>query len=189
MRIKPKSILLALFFLLITALFRAPLPALACSCAPPGAPDAEMEKSAAVFSGRVTAVEAPGPVGGVISSADRVKYTFQVSKVWKGPVAPMINVSSARDSASCGYEFQIGEEYLVYATEAQGALTSSLCSRTQPLVRAEEDLQVLGAGQIPPEPERPSVLASPLGYLSIGAVLLGLGLIALWVLKYRRDLI
>ena len=48
------------FFLLILGLVGTTAPALACSCAPPEAAEAALERATAVFSGRVIAVKAPG---------------------------------------------------------------------------------------------------------------------------------
>ena len=51
----------------------------------------------------------------MISSADPVKVTFEVSKIWKGPDYKTLVVTTARDGASCGYPFKQDEEYIVYA--------------------------------------------------------------------------
>jgi hypothetical protein len=40
----------------------------------------------------------------------------------------------------CGYAFQVGETYFVYAHQSQGGLTSTICSRTRPLRDAADDL-------------------------------------------------
>ena len=58
------------------------LSAFACSCVEPGTPLEQLEWADAVFAGKVIDVDAPG--GLVISTADPVKVTFDVSKVWKG---------------------------------------------------------------------------------------------------------
>ena len=113
--------------------------ALACSCLPPGTPQEEMAKpwSASVFRGRVLQVE---PRGGLI---ERHHVSFAVSTVWQGPRDPLRLVSTATDSAACGYSFRVGEEYLVY--EHEGGVM--LCSRTRPASDAASDLALLGPGQ------------------------------------------
>jgi hypothetical protein len=43
---------------------------------------------------------------------------------------------------SCGYQFRLGEEYLVYGTRAaDGRWTTTLCSGTKPLADAQADLE------------------------------------------------
>lgn len=132
------------FLILVTFLIMDTETALACSCVLPGPPDAELARSTAVFSGRVVSRDEPG--GLLSSSADPVRVTFEVYAVWKGPAYRTITITTARSGASCGYAFEKGEEYLVYADGSADSLTVSMCSRTQSLSSAEEDLTKLGEG-------------------------------------------
>ncbi len=124
-------------------------PAYACSCVIPGPPDEELANSSAVFSGKVVNLAEPFSGFGPVSSADPIKVTFQVDKVWKGSVSQTTTISTARSSASCGYTFEKGGEYIVYAYGTENDLSVSLCSRTQPLDTAQDDLAVLGVGTEP----------------------------------------
>jgi hypothetical protein len=165
------------------------VPAWACSCAPPPPPGEARDGSAAVFAGQVTAIEAPGPVGGLINSADPVKVTVQVSQVWKGSLNSTLVVTTARDSASCGYSFDLGGEYLVYAYDAEGELNTNLCSRTAPLQSAGEDLNVLGEGAAPPQLESGGaswVSAPILIGLSVLAIVSGLAILMILYVQSRR---
>lgn len=121
--------------------------AYACSCLPPGPPRDALASSDAVFAGRVVKLSAP--LGDVVSSVDPVSVTFEVSRSWKGAQAQTVVVKTASSSASCGFNFEQGREYLVYAGTADGELQAGLCSRTQALATAAEDLAALGAGQAP----------------------------------------
>jgi hypothetical protein len=159
----------------------------ACSCMMPGSPLEEMEQSAAVFAGKVVKMEAPG--GQIISSADPVAVVFEVSRVWKGPVEGRIQLTTARDSASCGYEFQGGVEYLVYAYEVDSELHAGLCTRTMLLVNAAEDMAALGEG-IVPDPISPEGSTSQLllwglvgGGFFLGLVLLGFAILP----RFRKE--
>ena len=78
-----------------------------------------------------------------------MKITFQVTRVWKGPEYRTLIVNTVRSAASCGYEFQAGQEYLVYTRGTEDSLQASLCSRTQLLSIASEDLKALGEGKVP----------------------------------------
>jgi hypothetical protein len=120
----------------------------ACSCVYPGPPDEELAQAAAVFAGKVVGISKP--IGfGSISSADPIKVTFRVYEVWKGSVSLTTTITTSRSSASCGYPFENGEEYIVYAYGSEGDLSVSLCSRTRPLDDAAEDLEVLELGTAP----------------------------------------
>ena len=117
----------------------------ACSCLPPGPPEDALADAAAVFSGRVTAVSAPADAGGSMP----VQVTFAVARSWKGVDRPAIVVNTPASSASCGVNFEKGQEYLVYALRSEGRLETNLCSRTTQLGAAGADLAVLGAGSPP----------------------------------------
>jgi hypothetical protein len=134
-------------------------PAYACSCAPPGSPQDALNDATAVFGGTVTAIEAPFGtpicketfpfIDVVVSSGDPVRVIFEVTDVWKGAVDRRVIVTTSRNGASCGYSFQVGERYLVYASSQSTELRASLCSRTNHLAQAQNDLVVLGAGAQP----------------------------------------
>jgi hypothetical protein len=111
----------------------------ACSCIrqtpAEGFADAE-----AVFSGRIAEVK-PNPD----SERGGFVITIEVLEAWKGVTEPIVKVSTAANSAICGYAFQVGRSYLVYASRDGGRpLRVSLCSRTQLLDEAKEDLKSLG---------------------------------------------
>ncbi len=117
-------------------------PVFACSCIAPPPPQEAREQSAAVFAGTVTNIDAPQ--GEIISSADPVGITFDVTDVWKGEVSETQTITTPRDSASCGYAFEMGMDYLVYAYEGEDGLQTNLCSRTTLLTAEVEDLDALG---------------------------------------------
>jgi hypothetical protein len=120
----------------------------ACSCVAPGPPDEELTNSTAVFTGKVVGLSKPIDFG-PISSADPIKITFQVYEAWKGSVSLTTTITTSRSSASCGYTFEKGGEYIVYAYGSENNLAVSLCSRTRPLDAAADDLEVLGVGTAP----------------------------------------
>ncbi|MFC0472185.1 hypothetical protein ACFFHM_17160 [Halalkalibacter kiskunsagensis] len=73
----------------------------------------------------------------------------EVDRVWQGVEDSQIILYTATNSASCGFEFQVGSEYLIYALENEDGYDVSLCSRTALVVDAKEDLDVLGDGLAP----------------------------------------
>ena len=57
-----------------------------------------------------------------------VKLTVQTT--WKGTGTSEITIKTALDSAMCGYSFEDGKEYLVYAHGTAADLNVGNCSRT-----------------------------------------------------------
>ena len=140
-------------------------PAQACSCGYV-TPLKSLGYSDVAFVGTVISREEPPPRFTVsngdttwwISGGDMIRYRFVASRGWKGEPFDTVSIYSERDEAACGYMFQPGEAYLVYATAWQAlwgapswpvgtsfpALSTSLCIGTKPLGSAGGDLAALG---------------------------------------------
>ncbi|WP_167568741.1 hypothetical protein [Brevibacillus migulae] len=164
-----KLVSLLLLFLLIGAWsLSMPSRTYACSCVQ--LPDVQeaLAKAEAVFAGKVIQINEPKPNGqGILSSSDPVTVTFEVTQTWKGDTQKQVRVQTALDSASCGYEFTLNEAYVVYTYKnEQGVLETNICTRTNTLTAASEDLGVLGIGKQPsetaPPVTPPPVEASPI---------------------------
>lgn len=115
--------------------------ALACSCIPPGTPQEHLDRAAAVFQGMAKNVSQDADYNYLV--------TFDVAKSWKGVSTPEVKISTARDSAACGYNFEEGKEYVVYAYDNEGELATGLCERTALASDASEDFAALGEGTVP----------------------------------------
>ena len=111
----------------------------ACSCMYPSFDDA-FTRADVVFAGIATAFEDPSNDNASQSSCADVVYTFAVSRIWKGAVADSFEVHTARSSASCGAEFELGEHYLVYARQGYNGLSTTLCTRNNVIDSAAADL-------------------------------------------------
>lgn len=170
-------LMLSVLVVLMTLLTVRPQVTYACSCAVTSSPVEAMEKSTAVFEGTVTSIKKSLKL--VQSSGDPMYVTFLTGAHWKGEVGDQVTVSTAQSSVSCGFEFNEGERYLVYArgegtdgaggggadgadgkNGAEGAngkakLTVGLCSRTALYSNAQEDLNELGAGVSVGSPTEP----------------------------------
>lgn len=117
-----------------------PSAAEACSCAPLSFEDQRAE-AAAIFEGRVEQI---------VSDEDgTLSVAFHVTQAWRGVAQERIEVSTASSGAACGFTFEVGQHYLVYATSPESTLRVSLCSRTARMDDAGEDRQLLGSGTIP----------------------------------------
>lgn len=140
-----------LFLLAWGVLFTVVVPSsgYACSCVQPPAVQQALAEADAVFAGKVMNIIEPKPnVLGLMSSADPVTVTFQVSQIWKGISDKQVSITTALSSASCGYSFAEDREYIVYAYQNDAyMLETNICMRTSELTAAAEDLDVLGKGQ------------------------------------------
>jgi hypothetical protein len=124
----------------IAVLLHPPGRAYACSCVVPPPVGQARDQAAAVFTGVVSAVVRQ-------TESSQVEVRFNLTESWKGPIGPTLSLSTSASSASCGYEFVEGQRYLVYASEQDGALSTSLCSRTAPADGAADEIASLGIGR------------------------------------------
>jgi len=79
---------------------------------------------------------------------------FEVKESWKGAEESQIIIKTGQGGGDCGFHFQEGIEYLVYVNSSsmygeEDELVSIICSRTAELSKAQEDLTVLGQGDVP----------------------------------------
>lgn len=144
-------LLFASFVMLAVLSF--PRSASACSCLRTSVTDA-FALADVVFTGRVVSIQLGDPLEpGVKSTADPVLIALDVSGYWKGPVSRVITVTTPQSEMSCGFTFQRGRDYLIYAYKAGAGLTTDLCSRTSSVTtaRAADDLRTLGVAKVPPK--------------------------------------
>lgn len=82
---------------------------------------------------------------------------FEVQGWWKTELPPIFylatdttkNSDGTASSSSCDYGFEIGRSYMVYASGKGRETRNIACSRTAPLSRAQDDLNLLGPGKKP----------------------------------------
>ena len=147
----------------LVALLAPARTAFACSCAEVN----EQESFAgadAVFTGTVSATR-DGNGGPIFGGADSIEYRFDVEGVEKGDVLTPTVLTSSRDSAACGYVFDIGSRYRVFAySDEGGGLSTNLCSPT-----AETD-EILGAPPISGQSENGGASFPLVPAVAIGGV-------------------
>ena len=107
-----------------------------CSCLESPPPEGAYEEADMVFSGQVT---------NIIEDESNYYYevTFQTIDVWKGEYSEEIIVLTETFSDACGYNFQINNEYLVYTYTYASENYTNICTRTNLLENASEDLDYL----------------------------------------------
>ena len=125
----------------------------ACTCAFGGGPacqEAWRQSVNTILLGRVEKIEAfhgtVGAPGGAMSmtlmgGANLV--TIAVEESFRATSEKTVQVYTAASEAACGYSFQEGERYLIFATKADGKLVVSLCSATRPAKYAGDDIDYL----------------------------------------------
>lgn len=133
--------------LLVTGLAITAQPVQACSCVMNLDPVSELNRSSAVFSGKVLQIGEER-----LASGDQLKKALiEVDQIWKGIDQTQMWVYTAYGGeAACGIEFVEGESYLMYTRADEGGrLNASFCSRTTTIQSATDDLQALGTGTAP----------------------------------------
>lgn len=156
---KRYSLLIPLLVLL--SLLALPQPCAACSCVEP-TPAGSIANATTVFRGRVTAITPrPGSRFQIVS--------LLADTGWKGAVTRDMTLVTDKTSASCGFPFQVGMEYLVFARqEPSGSLTTGLCSGTQPLTGPHIGRTPVSAFLVALGPDTPVAGTTPPGMPAAG---------------------
>jgi len=170
-------------------------------CSPHGD---SLQNAPIVFSGRADSVksEIHDPSGALVNklvpnaSVDQT-VQFLVRDVWKGDVVDSVVVRSgdyaSRDcgAGDCGYTFEAGKSYLVFAYQGEwgsappdytpavtpsAPIVTDKCSRTELLSQASADLAALGPGRLPATGSGPfgaREVLIPLSLVALTALALG----------------
>ena len=104
----------------------------------PNAPCQAFGEADAVFSGQVISINTQD--FGDRGWSNRL-VRFLVKESFRGVNTPELEVTTGMGGGDCGFGFQIGKEYLVYAYPGEGKkLATGICTRTSLLTKADEDL-------------------------------------------------
>ncbi len=167
----------------------APGSAAACSCAVPGLEESVREAEV-VFAGRAITVGQEGRLRNLLAGGSGlITVRFEVSRAWKGVDMQEVVLRQSVHT-TCGYGFDQGSEYLVYARREgiSGAfLSTSICDRTRPLAEAATDVRFLGPGTVDlseGKVEGPGIVRPLLG----GSALLAAGLLGVWAVGRTRRI-
>ncbi len=142
---------------LALAVLLLPREAAACSCEsePSDLASALLrarKRADAVFVGRVRVIDFE-PTSG---RRGLNVVTFDVAQTFKGPAHKQhVVMTIPFDGATCGYPFEVGEDYLVYADKDEkptGRFITSWCSRTQLAAHARLETEALKSGKMPAPP-------------------------------------
>ena len=145
---------------LLIVQFASPSSVSACSCIQPGSPIEVFRGSGAVFIGKVTSISPNSSlaISLLVRMFDAINLhptylyterfwgydvTFAVHKSWKNVSTTSVTVHTGSGGGDCGYPFNQGDDYLVYAYEWKDSLGTGSCSRTTEISGATEDLSYL----------------------------------------------
>jgi hypothetical protein len=142
---RPLAALATVALMGMSLLLLLPDCASACSCMGVST-QRYISSSDAVFSGEVVDLQKGTSVSRMFGPSDTV--TLRVSEAWKGTDQGTLEVSTPSQGSACGYHFEEGQEYLVYAYGKQD-LKVDACGGTTHLSKADEDLALLGNGEQP----------------------------------------
>ena len=122
----------------------------ACECAASGPPCQAFWQADAVFVGQVKAIDLKARyIKGINGEELRVfgkgeaRVTFTITEAFRGAPGKEVDIFTNDGSAACGYRFENGEVYIVYANEypkGGGKLHTSICSRTQKYSESGPDI-------------------------------------------------
>jgi hypothetical protein len=139
-RVARQGVGIAAIVVVLVAMSGSVAPAEGCSCAGVGPPCQAFWSAEAVFDATVLKIEKNeqrafvstdgGPP--VPALFNDLVVTLEVHRPWKGPAGDRIQVLTNDNSGSCGYPFEPGVRYLVFAhrSRADGRWEVSLCGAT-----------------------------------------------------------
>ncbi len=127
-----------------------------CSCVLPKSARSQvqlfMPNADVVFAGTVTEIKWKVAPLDSTRLDSRMMFRLAVmvpSETWKGAVPDTVIVWTPDNVGVCGFEFEEGQRYLVFATRRDSlSVRSGLCTGTQALAGASAYLKVLGRGAI-----------------------------------------
>lgn len=116
----------------VAGVLGATSPVSACSLASPLPTEEEhLARADLVFEGLAVSSRDPNAGAPIISTGDPIFWTFLVEREIKGSTGMQQEVGTARGSATCGFSFQVGVRYRVFADARNGAFMTSLGSGTR----------------------------------------------------------
>lgn len=119
----------------------------ACSCLGERPACEEFGAAKAVFIGKVIGAKEQRQErndDGSTTNYDVGEIYFKVEEAFQGVKGTRVVIHSGTGGGDCGYWFQRGQRYLVYAYGAsQDSLGTNICTRTRLLEHADEDLAFL----------------------------------------------
>ncbi|MEL6673829.1 MAG: hypothetical protein AAFR61_16605 [Bacteroidota bacterium] len=172
--------MIRIFFILIGFSLWLPMPhalgqtALDCSCQSDEPLPSQGKEPNIIFKGKVLDVTTNWISGGM-------KYSFAVEEQW-GKSTDRFLILTSPFAQKCGFPFEEGETYLVYAYKGF-SIKTDICSATKPWAEAAEEVALLGPSTQP----KPGSMVNIM-YWTIGLIgFLSIGLLGAFLLFKKRQ--
>jgi hypothetical protein len=154
-------------FWIVISLLAHGVSGFACKCAPPlpevrtwlARAEAEINHTPVIFEGRLDKIELqgwplkpePGKTIFISPESYGIRVKFSGTHLYRGEPKGDLVVETGLGMGDCGYPFEAGQSYLVYAwPDDSGALATNICAGTRPLEYAQTALRLLRGD--PPSP-------------------------------------
>jgi len=153
----------------ILGLTLSPVPAFGCTCAPPPEVKTTSElaartKADAIFEGKVESVELgwklnEAQVGDVIPTIATdldhngpvILVSLEILHSYRGDQRKSTRLSTGLGGGDCGFDFEVGKKYLVYASKDEaGELSTSTCAGTARLEKGRTNLPYRQGNRVAP---------------------------------------
>jgi hypothetical protein len=115
----------------------------ACSCSAPATATEALERSSAVFEGRVTKLSRPFLDRIGLTSSGRYLVEFKVIRRWKGAALSRSVVKTPLTGEACGYPFEPGKQYLVYVMPNHQQAPTGICTGTKTIADGKSYIKEL----------------------------------------------
>ena len=118
-------------------------PAYACTCMAPATAAEALQKSSAVFRGRVVAIYRSWFDRVGITNTAGYRVQFEITKQWKGAPSTSAVVITRLSGEACGFPFEQNKEYLVYVVTEPKDIQTGICTGTKNIAEAEQEMKQL----------------------------------------------
>lgn len=114
----------------------------ACSCSL--LPEAESLDSVVKRAYKTSSAVFVGEVIEIVQKPDVlfVEVKFAVKQEWNDGIEKTVTVTTGTGDGDCGYLFEVGKKYLVYASNGKNTLRTNICTKTA-LAENNKDIIVL----------------------------------------------
>ena len=150
--------------------------AVGCSCLWTPSVSQALSEAQAVFVGRVVSKRPTTRGTFWETSPGEFAYEFRVERSWKGVTGPSVIILTGAGGGDCGWPFELGGRYLVYAHDSEG-LRTNICTRTASIGEAGGDLAALGLHQIAFIPVSTSPVLGSILSAFMALIALGIGIV------------
>ena len=102
-----------------------------------------LQKSSAVFRGRVVTIYRSFFDRLGITNTAGYRVQFEIFKQWKGTPAKSTIVTTRLTGEACGFPFEENKEYLVYVVIEPKDIQTGICTGTKNITEAKQEMEQL----------------------------------------------